>query len=246
MVAFKTCAIRNVPATANDDRDRRPDRLLDQLRDAAAGHEPRHRREAEDAGEQRAHEAADAVHAEGVERVVVLEALLHLHRAVADGRGDGADDQRRRRDDVAGGRRDRHQAGDDARDQPRLVGRCWCHHSISIHVSAPAAAAVCVVANARPATWPATGCSAATALPALKPNQPNHSRPGAEQRQRQVVRQDRRAPRTVVAPRARAASPAPAREKPDEMWTTVPPAKSSTPYLNSQPPDAQTQCASGQ
>ena len=61
--------------------------------------------------------------------------------------------------------------------RPRLVGRRWCHHSMSSQVSAPAAAAVCVVANARPAMWPATGCSAATALPALKPNQPNHSSP---------------------------------------------------------------------
>ena len=79
------------------------------------------------------------------------EALLHLHRAVADGRADGAEGEGRRRDHVAGGRRDGHQAGQDARARPRLVGRRWCHHSISSHVSAPAAAAVCVVAKARPA-----------------------------------------------------------------------------------------------
>ena len=34
-------------------------------------------------------------------------------------------------------------------------------------------------------------------------------------------------------------------EMPDEMWTTVPPAKSSAPRLRSQPPVPHTQCASG-
>ena len=34
-------------------------------------------------------------------------------------------------------------------------------------------------------------------------------------------------------------------DTPDEMWTTVPPAKSSAPSFLSQPPSPQTQCASG-
>ena len=92
-----------------------------------------------------------------------------------------------------------------------------------------AAAARCVLRNAEPASW-----LAASAEPALKPNQPNHRMP---------------APRTVsgrlcgwmlvraVAPcacRARARQPSAAAA--DEMWTTVPPAKSSAPSLYSQPP----------
>ena len=35
-------------------------------------------------------------------------------------------------------------------------------------------------------------------------------------------------------------------DTPDEAWTTVPPAKSRAPSLNSQPSDAQTQCAIGE
>ena len=60
---------------------------------------------------------------------------------------------------------------------PRLVALPWWNHSIASHARPPAAAAVCVVVNARPAVKPATGNSTATAEPALKPNQPNHKRP---------------------------------------------------------------------
>src|ERR1051326_5171877 len=60
---------------------------------------------------------------------------------------------------------------------PGVVGFRGGRHSISTHASPAAAAAVCVVANARAADDPATGCSTATALPALKPNHPNHRRP---------------------------------------------------------------------
>ena len=83
---------------------------------------------------------------------------------------------------------------------------------------------------------------AATAEPALNPNQPNHSRP---------------APRTVIGTSCGSiGSPLTARrpissattsaETPELMWTTVPPAKSSAPSLNSQPSADQTQWASGE
>ena len=81
-----------------------------------------------------------------------------------------------------------------------------------------------------------------TAEPALKPNQPNHRSP---------------APRTVIGtscgsmlspfggalPIIRATTRA---DTPELMWTTVPPAKSSAPSLNSQPSADQTQWASGE
>ena len=83
---------------------------------------------------------------------------------------------------------------------------------------------------------------APTADPALKPNQPNHRRP---------------APRTVIGTSCGSiGSPFTARrpissattraETPELMWTTVPPAKSSAPSLNSQPSADQTQWASGE
>ena len=100
-----------------------------------------------------------------------------------------------------------------------------------------AAAAVLVTMKALAARPPAV-----TAEPALKPNQPNHSRP---------------APRTVIGtscgsmlspltwrrPMSRATTRA---ETPELMWTTVPPAKSSAPSLNSQPSTDQTQWAIGE
>src|SRR5262245_3681590 len=55
---------------------------------------------------------------------------------------------------------------------PRAVGFPWRHASRPIQASAAAAAAVFVDANAI-----AASPFAASALPALKPNQPNHSRP---------------------------------------------------------------------
>src|SRR6185295_17183228 len=100
-----------------------------------------------------------------------------------------------------------------------------------------AAAAVLVTTKALAARPPAE-----TAEPALKPNQPNHSRP---------------APRTVIGTSCGSMlSPLTTRrpmrmatisaETPELMWTTVPPAKSSAPSLNSQPSADQTQWASGE
>ena len=104
------------------------------------------------------------------------------------------------------------------------------------HVTVAAAAAMLVTVKAL-----AARPFAATAEPALNPNQPNHSRP---------------APRTVIGmscgsgcvplrarrPIMRATTSA---DTPELMWTTVPPAKSSAPSLNSQPSTDQTQWASG-
>src|SRR5262245_54973886 len=56
--------------------------------------------------------------------------------------------------------------------QPTLVGLPVRSASMPAHTTSVAAGASIVVTNARPA------CGlAATALPALKPNQPNHRRP---------------------------------------------------------------------
>src|SRR5664279_5294853 len=52
---------------------------------------------------------------------------------------------------------------------PRIVGVPLCHHSISAQVNPAAAVAVLVVIKALAAIP-----SAASALPALNPNQPNH------------------------------------------------------------------------
>src|SRR4051812_26642122 len=56
--------------------------------------------------------------------------------------------------------------------RPSSEGRPRTTHSPNIHVIAPAAAATWVTSIARPARP-----SAATAEPALKPNQPTHNRP---------------------------------------------------------------------
>src|SRR3989442_15795220 len=120
---------------------------------------------------------------------------------------------------------------------PSTVGLPRLIHSVNIQPSAAAAAPVLVAVNALTASP-----LASRALPALKPNQPNH-------------RSD--APMTVIGrlwgcigwwpyplrlPISTAQTSA---DMPDEMWTTVPPAKSSAPSFLSQPPSPQTQWASG-
>ena len=78
--------------------------------------------------------------------------------------------------------------------------------------------------------------------PPLKPNQPNQRRPAPST----VIGMScgsRFSPSTARAPISRAATSA---DTPDEACTTVPPAKSSAPSLNSQPSAAQTQCAIGE
>ncbi len=83
---------------------------------------------------------------------------------------------------------------------------------------------------------------AATALPALNPNQPNHSSAAPRMVNGRlcggmgVWGKPRRRPMTTAATSA---------EMPELMCTTVPPAKSSAPIVRSQPPTPQTQWASG-
>ncbi len=98
------------------------------------------------------------------------------------------------------------------------------------------------------ATWVLTNITAPTPSslpsqdPALKPNQPNQSRPAPSiTRGRLCGRigsflKPTRLPMTRMTPRAAA---------PALMWTAVPPAKSMTPSLNSQPPAPHTQWATG-
>ncbi len=104
------------------------------------------------------------------------------------------------------------------------------------------------------ATWVLVKASAArpfaaSADPALKPNQPNHSRPAPSMTNGRLCGlnwafgQPLRLPSTIAS--ARPAAPA-------LMWTAVPPAKSSTPSFASQPapfplasPKLNTQCATG-
>src|SRR4051794_39190400 len=104
---------------------------------------------------------------------------------------------------------------------PSTLGWPLCAHATVTQVSAPIAAAVFVVTKATEARP-----FAASALPALNPNQPNQSKPAPRT---VIVRscgsifsrpRPTRCPRTVAATRA---------ETPDEMCTTVPPAKSSAP-----------------
>src|SRR5438128_6691311 len=122
-------------------------------------------------------------------------------------------------------------------EAPSTLGLPLCSQLIVSQVSAAIAAAVLVTTKAETARP-----LAASAEPELKPNQPNQSKAAP----RTVIvascgsigssSSPTRLPITIAATRA---------EKPDEMWTTVPPAKSSAPSVLSQPPVPQTQWASG-
>src|SRR5437016_91775 len=109
--------------------------------------------------------------------------------------------------------------------------------SSTAHVRTAAAAAAFVFTNASAAVP-----FAASADPALKPNQPNQSSPapirtsGTLCGDSGIRRKSRRGPRNHAATRA---------DTPALTWTTVPPAKSSAPIFWSQPPAPHTQCASG-
>src|SRR5215468_1726549 len=120
---------------------------------------------------------------------------------------------------------------------PSVVDLPYFSFSTTIQPSSAAAVAVFVFANAVPASG-----LAVSADPALKPNQPNHSSAAPSITNGTLCGricsfgQPLRMPRTSAM--ARPADPA-------LMCTTVPPAKSSAPRLNSQPSGENTQCATG-
>ena len=131
------------------------------------------RRVGEQAEQDRAEEAADEVHGDDVERVVVAEPELQADREVADRARDEPDGDRRHAADEAGARRDRDEAGDRARrgaERGGVAGLAAARRSASR--ASPAAAATNVFRNACAATP-----FAASAEPALNPNQPNHRMP---------------------------------------------------------------------
>ena len=90
------------------------------------------------------------------------------------------------------------------------------------------AAATCVVTKAFPASP-----SAARALPALKPNQPNHNRAVPIMVMGRLCGKKERLPQPLRLPMTRAAASAALAEL---MCTTAPPAKSMAPILAIQPP----------
>src|SRR4029453_7688330 len=120
---------------------------------------------------------------------------------------------------------------------PRVVAWPVRSRSTTNQPSIAAAAAMCVFTSA----WAAMP-SPLSADPALNPNQPNHRMPAPMSVNGSAcggigwLGQPLRFPRMNTA--ARAAIPA-------LMCTTVPPAKSSAPRLNSQPEGENTQCAIG-
>src|SRR5215211_2122200 len=119
---------------------------------------------------------------------------------------------------------------------PTAVGFPERVTSNSVQTTSVAAGASIVVTKARPAIG-----LAPSALPALNPNQPNHSRPAPSSTNGTLCGSSedegysRRLPTTIAATRAATAA---------LTCTTVPPAKSSAPIFASQPPP-HTQCAIG-
>ncbi len=113
------------------------------------------------------------MHAEGVERVVVAEAVLEQDRHVADHARGGADDDGRPRRDEARGRRDGDEPRDEARGDAERGGLAAV---LPLDERASRARR-----RRRRGAWSrsasAASCPAASALPALKPNQPNQRRP---------------------------------------------------------------------
>src|SRR6266699_1393604 len=109
--------------------------------------------------------------------------------------------------------------------------------SRQVQVTMAVAAAVLVAVKA----WAARPL-AASADPALKPNQPNQRMPAPSRTSGTLWGTIGTRLKSRRGPSIRAATSA---ETPELMCTTVPPAKSSAPSFWSQPPAPQTQCASG-
>src|SRR2546427_12552141 len=109
--------------------------------------------------------------------------------------------------------------------------------SSAAQVTSAVAAAVLVFVNAI-----AASPFAASADPALNPNQPNHRSPAPSSTSGTLWGTIAVRLKSFRGPSMRAATSA---DTPALMWTTVPPAKSIAPSLASQPPDPHTQWASG-
>src|ERR1051325_2990952 len=127
---------------------------------------------------------------------------------------------------------------------PSTVGLPRVIHSRAGHTVDATAAASVVATNAFD-EMP----SAATALPALKPYQPTHSMPVPTTVSTRLCGRNARLPKPVRLPRIRHSTSA---DQPDDMCTTVPPAKSiariaapafHTPFIRPSAPH--TMCASG-
>ena len=129
----------------------------------------------EHAGEQRAEHAADAVHRRHVERIVDRAACASVaggeeahrcrrRRPMSD-RADRADEARRRRDGAEAG----DHAGDDAEHRRLAVAHPFDAPSRRARRRTRRCASSSIAMPAEPL--------AASALPALKPNQPTHSMP---------------------------------------------------------------------
>src|SRR5262245_18208240 len=101
---------------------------------------------------------------------------------------------------------------------PRTVGLPRVIHARAGHTATAMAAAMVVEVKAAAATP-----SEATALPALKPYQPTHSMPVPTIVRVRLCGRNARLPKPVRLPRMRQRISA---DQPDDMWTTVPPAKS--------------------
>ncbi len=109
--------------------------------------------------------------------------------------------------------------------------------SSASHVSAAAAAPAFVVTKASDAVP-----LAASAEPALNPNQPNHRSPAPRRTYGTLCGMRATRLKSWRGPSIFAATSA---AVPAVTWTTVPPAKSSAPHALRNPPVPQTQCATG-
>src|ERR1700680_4443617 len=125
---------------------------------------------------------------------------------------------------------------------PRMLGFPLSIHSAAIHASAAEAVAKCVATNALVASD-----EAASALPALNPNHPTHSRQAPTVLSTRLCGRIESTLYPFRRPRYSAHTSA---ETPDEIWTTVPPAKSKAgifppPEALSSPPLPHTMWARG-
>jgi len=125
-----------------------------------------------EAGEQRTQGSAGSMNAEGVQRVVVTEEALHDedHKEAEDA-GEESDDQRREGLHKAGGGGDGHQSGDRAGDGAQGCGLAV----VNPFGDGPADGGG---GGGKMGVDKGAGGQglAASALPALKPNQPTHKR----------------------------------------------------------------------